>query len=164
MKFVPIVIASLGTLLCAGVLAAAAAQEKGKGEFQKKAPDSKSVVYVSADKAEYKPVIPGVSRAVLTGDPEKGAYQAFTKFEPGATHALHTHPHDVDIVVLKGAYVYKPEKGEGQRVGPGGFLHLPAGDRHVSGGDAKEGALFYEASSGKFGVDFVEKEKEKEKK
>lgn len=159
MKFVPIVIASLGSLLCAGVLVAATAQEKAKAEPQKKAPETKEVIFVAAEKAEYKPVIPGVSRAVLTGDPEKGAYRAFTKFEPGVTNALHTHPHDVDIVVLKGAYIYKPEKGEERRVGPGGFLHFPAGDRHVSGGDAKEGALFFEESSGKFGVDFVEKDK-----
>ena len=167
MKFVPIVIASLATLLGAGILAAATAQEKG--EPQKKAPDAKGevidrkaipqVVYVASDKAEYKPVIPGVSRAVLTGDPEKGAYRAFTKFDPGVMHGLHTHPFDVDIVVLKGTYVYKPEKGEEHRVGPGGFLHFPAGDRHVSGADAKDGALFFEESSGKFGVDFVDKDK-----
>jgi len=159
MKFVPIVIASLGTLLATGILVAATAQEKAKSESPKKAPEAKEVVFVASEKAEYKPVIPGVSRAVLTGDPEKGAYRAFTKFEPGASHALHTHPHEVDIVVLKGAYLYRPEKGEEKRVGPGSFLHIPAGDRHVSGGDANEGALFFEESSGKFGVDFVEKDK-----
>ena len=61
------------------------------------------------------------------------------------------------IVVLKGAYLYKPEKGEERRVGPGCFLEIPGGDRHASGGDAKEGALFYEESAGKFDLVPVEK-------
>ncbi len=37
-----------------------------------------------------------------------------------------------------------------KRVGPGNFLRVPGGWKHWSGGDAKEGALFYEESSGKF--------------
>jgi len=158
MKFVPIVIASLGTLLCAGLLAASAVQDKKEKEAPK-GQEKKGLLFVSSEKGEYKEMIPGASRCVITGDPDKGAYQGFTKFDPGVVHALHTHPHDLDIVVLKGAYIHRPEKGEEQRVGPGCFLHIPAGDRHASGGDAKEGALFFEQSSGKFGVDFVEKDK-----
>jgi hypothetical protein len=37
-----------------------------------------------------------------------------------------------------------------KRVGPGSFLRVPAGWKHWSGGDLKEGALFYEESPGKF--------------
>ena len=54
----------------------------------------------------------GPGHRTLSGDPEKGAYQAFTKFAPGVNNALHTHANDVTIVVLKGAYLYKPEMGE----------------------------------------------------
>jgi hypothetical protein len=43
----------------------------------------------------------------------------------------------------------KDEAGE-KRAGPGDFLRVPGGRKHWSGGDAKEGALFYEESSGKF--------------
>jgi len=50
---------------------------------------------------------------------------------------------------VKGAYLYKDDAGE-KRVGPGDFLRVPGGHKHWSGGDAKEGALFYEESSGKF--------------
>jgi len=57
--------------------------------------------------------------------------------------------------VLKGAYIYKPEKGEEKRVGPGQYLFVPGGDRHVSSGDPKEGALFYEESPGKFDLNPV---------
>ena len=35
-------------------------------------------------------------------------------------------------------------------VASGSFLRVPAGMKHWSGGDPKEGALFYEESSGKF--------------
>lgn len=159
MKTIPIAITALTTLLVTGLLVAASAQDKqpkDKKEADKKDPDKKEAIYVSSADAKYVEVIPGVSRAVITGDPEKGAYQAFTKFAPGASFALHSHPNEMTMVVLKGAYVYKPEKGEERRVGAGSCMHFPAGDRHVSGGDAKEGALFFEESSGKFGLDYVE--------
>jgi quercetin dioxygenase-like cupin family protein len=62
---------------------------------------------------------------------------------------MHTHTSDVWIVVLKGAYLYKDDAGE-KRVAAGDFLRVPGGHKHWSGGDAKEGALFYAESSGKF--------------
>jgi Domain of unknown function (DUF4437) len=115
----------------------------------------KEIAHVDSAKAAYKEVAPGASVAVLWGDMDKGPYGAFTKFVPGANYALHMHTNDLRIVVLKGAYLYKPEKGEQMRVAAGQYLFLPGGDRHVSGGDAKEGALFYQESTGKFDLNFV---------
>lgn len=110
----------------------------------------KSVVYVAADKATYKPALAaGVSMAALSGDMEKGAHASFTKFEPGYDAGMHTHTSDLWIVVIKGAYLYKDDAGE-KRVGPGDYLFIPGGHKHWSGGDKKEGALFYEEGSGKF--------------
>ena len=43
----------------------------------------KDVVYTAADQATFKEKVPGVSMAVLWGDPEKGAHGTFTKFAPG---------------------------------------------------------------------------------
>ena len=63
------------------------------------------------------------------------------------------------IVVIKGAYLYKPEKGEEKRVGPGCYIDIPAGDRHASGGNAKDGALFYEESNGKFDLNIIDPKK-----
>jgi quercetin dioxygenase-like cupin family protein len=135
---VVMVAAALG-LLC--VLGSAHAQQK---------PAAKSaVVYASADKAAYKEVAPGISKSVLWGDHDKAAYGAYTRFAPGADAGMHTHSSDVWILVIKGAYVYKDEAGE-KRVGPGDFIRIPAKHKHSSGGDKKEGALFYEESSGKF--------------
>jgi quercetin dioxygenase-like cupin family protein len=107
------------------------------------------VVYVSSAKADYKPIHQGVSEAAIWGDSDKGAHATFTKFEAGQDNGMHTHTSDVWIVVVKGAYLYKDDAGE-KRVGPGEFLRVPGGHKHWSGGDKKEGALFYEEASGKF--------------
>jgi quercetin dioxygenase-like cupin family protein len=57
--------------------------------------------------------------------------------------------------VLKGAYIYQPQNGNERRVGPGSYISIPGGDVHVSRGDPKEGALFYEESPGKFDLNLV---------
>jgi quercetin dioxygenase-like cupin family protein len=150
---------SLGSLLVAGLLTAAAQKKEG-GEKA----DRHESRAVSFEKAEYKEAIPGVSRAVLSGDPEKGAYKAFTKFAPGVTHPMHTHPNEIWMVVLKGAYIQKNEKGEETRVEPGSVFHIPAGERHASSSDPKEGVVIFEESNEKFGMDPVEKGGEKKDK
>jgi mannose-6-phosphate isomerase-like protein (cupin superfamily) len=121
----------------------------GFAEEQEGQPNTKELIFVSADEAKFEEVVPGVSKAVLWGDPDKGPYGAFTKFVPGFDAGIHTHTNHVWIVVLKGAYMYKDDAGE-KRVGPGDFIRIPGAAKHWSGGDAKEGALFYEESSGKF--------------
>jgi quercetin dioxygenase-like cupin family protein len=129
--------------------AAIALLSLGVAQAQKAA--AKKVVYVSADKADFKeaPGGGGVSMATIWGDPDKGAHATFTKFKPGYEAGEHTHTNDVSIVVIKGAYLYKDAAGE-KRVGPGDFLKVPGGHKHSSGGDKTEGALFYETGNAKF--------------
>jgi quercetin dioxygenase-like cupin family protein len=113
---------------------------------------AKKVVYVSADKAEFKAIPRGdgkVTTAAIWGDQDKGAYGAYTKFAPGYDAGTHTHTNDVTIVVIKGAYLYKDDDGE-KRVCPGDFLKVPGGHKHSSGGDKTEGALFYTQGAAKF--------------
>ncbi|MEQ1472886.1 MAG: cupin domain-containing protein [Candidatus Acidiferrum sp.] len=113
---------------------------------------SKKVIYVSADKLEFKAMPRGdgkVSTAAIWGDQDKGAYAVFSKFAPGYDAGMHTHTNDTTIVVIKGAYLYKDDDGE-KRVGPGDFLKVPGGHKHWSGGDKTEGALFYTAGTAKF--------------
>ncbi len=129
--------------------ALAVAWSIGLVQGQEKQPKRKNLVLASADEAKFKEVRPGVSKAVLWGDDDRGPYGAFTKFVPGYDAGMHTHTNDVWVVVLTGAYVYKDEAGE-KRVGPGSFIRVPGKKKHWSGGDVKEGALFYEESSGKF--------------
>jgi quercetin dioxygenase-like cupin family protein len=110
---------------------------------------TKPVILTTPDEANYKELVPGVTRAVLWGNPDKGPYGAFTKFKPGMDVGMHTHTNDVWLVVTKGAYLYKDDAGE-KRVGAGSFIRIPGKLKHWSGGDAKDGALFYEEASGKF--------------
>lgn len=121
----------------------------GLAQSQGKQAKKEEVVFASSDKAEFKEVVPGVSKAVLWENANTGAYGSFTKFVPGFDAGMHTHTHDVWLMVIKGAYLYKDEASE-KRVGPGCFIRIPGGKKHWSGGDAKEGALFYEEASGKF--------------
>jgi quercetin dioxygenase-like cupin family protein len=123
------------------------AQEKA--EKAKKTGKTKEVVYMQSESATYNERFPGVSMAVLWGDPDKGRHGTFTKFAPGYDAGTHTHTKDVWLVVIKGAYLYKDEAGD-KRVGPGEFIRIPGGHKHWSGGDKTEGALFYQEGSGKF--------------
>ncbi len=121
------------------------------GRVQGQAWSKGKVIFVSADEANYKSMgtSTDVSMAAIFGDSSKGAHATFTKFAPGYDAGMHTHTNDVWIVGVKGAYLYKDEAGE-KRIGPGVFLRVPGGHKHWSGGDPKEGAVFYEESSGKF--------------
>jgi quercetin dioxygenase-like cupin family protein len=138
------------SVVALGVMAAsvvAGSTGLAQGEKSKK----KEVIYASAEQATFKEEMPGVSMAVLWGDPDKGKHGTFTKFIPGYDAGMHTHTNDVWLVVLKGAYLYKDEAGE-KRVGPGEFIRIPGGHKHWSGGDPTDGALFYQEGSGKFDI------------
>ncbi len=109
----------------------------------------KGVIFVPASTAKFAEVMPGASRHLIWGDTLRGPFGSFTKFTPGFDAGLHTHTNDVLLVVLRGAYLYRDEAGD-KRVGPGDFIRIPGGHKHWSGGDAKEGALFYQETFGKF--------------
>src|SRR5690348_3253382 len=132
-------------LVLALILAWSIERAKAQGQSDK-------VTFVSSKNAKFSEVPEAngrVSMAPLWGDANAGAHATFTKFAPGYDAGMHTHTNDVRIAVIKGAYLYKDEDGE-KRVGPGDFLRVPGGHKHWSGGDKKEGALFYEEGSGKF--------------
>lgn len=118
--------------------------------------DRKDIVHVDSATATYTEMAPGSSGTTVWGDEKSGPHSAFTKFVAGTEHPLHTHTNDLRIVVLKGAYVYKPENGKETRVTAGQYLFIPGGARHATGSDAKEGALFYQEADAKFDINFVE--------
>ena len=128
--------ASAALALTAGVLFAQA--QHGMG-----------VIYVRSSAAKFVERMPGASMHVTWGDTLNGPFGGFTKFTPGFDAGLHTHTNDVLLVVLRGAYLYRDEAGD-KRVGPGDFIRIPGGHKHWSGGDKKEGALFYQETFGKF--------------
>ncbi|MCI0412189.1 DUF4437 domain-containing protein [bacterium] len=136
-------------LLLVLTITAALALTWSIGFVQGQGMEKEKVIFANSDSANFKEVVPGVSKSLLWGDDTKGPYGGFTKFKPGYDAGMHTHTNDVWLTVHKGAYLYKDDAGD-KRVGPGGFIFIPGGMKHWSGGDAKEGALFYEESSGKF--------------
>lgn len=109
----------------------------------------KAVLFAASSKASFKGVFPGAASALIWGDTVKGPFGSFTKFAPGFDAGMHSHTSEVLLVVVKGAYLYRDDAGD-KRVGPGDFLRIPGGQKHWSGGDAKEGALFYQETFGKF--------------
>ena len=110
---------------------------------------SSRVIFAHSRTVKYSPLVPGVSSAVVWGDTAQGPFGGFTKFRPGFDAGMHTHTADVLVVVLRGAYLYRDDAGA-KRVGPGDFIRIPGGHKHWSGGDRKEGALFYQQTFGKF--------------
>ncbi len=104
--------------------------------------------FASSEKAAFKEFTGG-KKAVIWGDENSGPYAAFTSMAPGYDAGMHFHTNDIRIVGIKGAYLYRDESGE-KRVGPGDFILIKGGQKHWSGADQKEGALFYEESHGKF--------------
>jgi hypothetical protein len=138
---------TISCLALGGLLAAACAKAR-------QAPQE--AIHVDSGTATFTEMIPGVTQAVLWGDPDTGPHAGFVKFAAGQQNPLHTHTNDIHIVVLSGAYLYRPENGPEQRIAAGHFLFLPGGDRHFSGGDATEGALFYSESPGRFDLNPVQ--------
>jgi mannose-6-phosphate isomerase-like protein (cupin superfamily) len=136
------------SLLMVGV-AAALMVAWSIGRVQGQQGEANKVIFASPDQAKFAGTERGPSMAPIWGDANTGAHGTFTKFAPGFDAGMHTHTNDVWIVGVKGAYLYKDDAGE-KHVGPGDFLRVPGGHKHWSGGDKKEGAVFYEESSGKF--------------
>jgi quercetin dioxygenase-like cupin family protein len=85
-----------------------------------------------ASEMQFKEASPGVWKAVLWGDPTRGPYGTINRFSKGTRSGLHTHSHDIEVVVISGTFVYDSGTGE-KRLGPGSYLFEPAGLKHTAG-------------------------------
>jgi quercetin dioxygenase-like cupin family protein len=138
MPVVRSILCLVALILCLSPLAATAAP-----------PAAGQEVVWPADQVPFKEVVPGVSKAVLWGDPDKGPYGAITRFVKGLRNSLHTHSSDIRIVVVSGNFVYDSGSGE-KSLGPGSVLFQPAGAKHVSGAGKDADCVFVESSDGPF--------------
>ena len=99
---------------------------------------------------------PGVKVAKLWGDPAKGAFGAFFKLPAGFAVPLHTHTHDIKVVIVSGTYIQVPEGKPEFRIGPGSYFFQPGGNyRHTTACDQASECVFLAESQGKFDLKVV---------
>ncbi len=99
---------------------------------------------------------PGVKIADLWGDHTKGAFGAFFKLPAGFAAPLHTHTHDIKVVIVSGTYVQVPEGRPEFRIGPGSYFMQPGGNyRHTTSCATSSDCVFYAESNGKFDLRLV---------
>jgi len=103
---------------------------------------------------------PGVKVADLWGDHQKGAFGALFKLPAGFAVPLHTHTHDMKLVIVSGTYIQGPEGKPEFRLGPGSYLMQPGGNyRHTTSCDKASECLFFVESNGAFDLQPVVTEK-----
>jgi hypothetical protein len=132
-------------LFLAGPANAQAQKKTPKGGHVAMSPDD-----LKWDTLKEAPPGSGVMKALLWGNMEKGPFGAFIKFPAGFKMPLHYHSSGFKAVVVKGAYVYVPEKGEEKVLGPGSYFSYPAKDRHATKSAEDSETIFYVEGTGKF--------------
>ena len=147
---------SVAALVAAAILAQGA--EAGKAKASQKAGGKAPVIWPAADQkwADSPDAPPGVKQVTLWGDSTKGAYGAIQKFPAGLSVPLHTHSHDMRVVVVSGTFIHTPEGKPEVRLGPGSYLLQPANYRHSTACDKASECVFFLESPGKFDVKMVE--------
>jgi quercetin dioxygenase-like cupin family protein len=107
-----------------------------------------------ASQMHFTEAMPGISKAMLWGDPTKGPYGAITRFKKGTKVEWHTHSHDIKAVVISGTMLYDSGNGE-QRLGPGSFLQERSSIKHTTAAAPDSDLEFYEEGSGPFDIKMV---------
>jgi quercetin dioxygenase-like cupin family protein len=150
----------LGFSAAALIAAAALAQgaEAGKAKAPQEAGGKAPVIWPAADqKWTDAPGAPSeVKQVTLWGDSTKGAYGAIQKFPAGFSAPLHTHSHDMRIVVISGTFLHTPEGKPEVRLGPGSYLLQTANYRHATACDKASECVFFIESPGKFDIKMAE--------
>jgi hypothetical protein len=103
---------------------------------------------------------PGVKVADLWGDHQKGSFGAFFRLPAGFAAPLHTHTHEMKLVIVSGTYIQGQEGKPEFRLGPGSYLMQPGGNyRHTTSCDPASDCVFFVESNGAFDLQPVAAEK-----
>ena len=148
---------SMSFILATAVLAQAPGGAKPKSA--PKASAGKAVLMPAADMkwTALDPNAPGVMISDLWGDHTKGAFGAMNKFPAGWSAPLHTHTHDMRVVVISGTWIHTPEGKPEVRLGPGSYMMQPGGNyHHTSGCDKASECVVFIESNGPFDIKPVE--------
>lgn len=98
------------------------------------------------------PGAPGVKVANLWGHHGTGgAFGALFKLPAGFAAPLHTHTHDMNVLIVSGTYIQAPEGKPEFRLGPGSYFLQPSGSyRHTTTCDKASDCVFLVESKGPF--------------
>jgi anti-sigma factor ChrR (cupin superfamily) len=141
------------------VAAVTLAQDSGKAAKSAPKKPAGGAVFMPAGDMKWSqvdPNAPGVMIADLWGNHAKGAFGAINKFPAGWSAPLHTHTHDMKIVVISGTWIHTPEGKPEIRLGPGSYMLQPGGYRHMSACDKASECVCFIESSGAFDMKPVE--------
>ena len=114
---------------------------------------SRLVVMPAADLkwADLDPSAPGIKVVDLWGNHTSGAYGMLIRLPAGFAAPLHTHTHDMKVVILSGTYIQAPDGKPEFRLGPGSYFMQPGGDyRHITRCDQASDCVFFVESQGAF--------------
>ena len=137
--------------LPATVLAQSAGQATAKPA--PKQTESRLVVMPAGDMkwTDLDPGAPGVKVADLWGSHANGAFGALFKLPAGFAAPLHTHTHDMKVVIISGTYIQAPEGKPEFRLGPGSYFLQPGGSyHHTTTCDKASDCVFLVESKGGF--------------
>jgi anti-sigma factor ChrR (cupin superfamily) len=95
---------------------------------------------------------PGVKVADLWGNHATGgAFGALFKLPAGFAAPLHTHTHEMRVVIVSGTYIQAPDGKPEFRLGPGSYFQQPGGNyRHTTTCDKASDCVFFVESAGPF--------------
>jgi hypothetical protein len=94
---------------------------------------------------------PGVKVVDLWGSHASGAFGALFKLPAGFAAPLHTHTHDMKVVIVSGTYLQVPQGKAEFRLGPGSYFLQPGGSyRHTTTCDKATDCVFFVESKGPF--------------
>jgi anti-sigma factor ChrR (cupin superfamily) len=95
---------------------------------------------------------PGVKVADLWGNHANGApFGALFRLPAGFAAPLHTHTHDMKVVIISGTYIQAPEGKPEFRLAPGSYFMQPGGSyRHTTTCDKASDCVFFVESMGPF--------------
>jgi hypothetical protein len=94
--------------------------------------------------------VKGVSTVPLWGDMTRGPYRAMVKFDAGEEHPLHSHTNDLRLVVVSGGFFVGKDALSAKDYGPGSYLVLPGGTKHVSGCRVGTDCVVFQEGEAKF--------------
>lgn len=128
------------------------------GWAQSKAPAAKKAVSHMAADLKWVDVsgATGVQRAVLWGNPDKGASGSLIKFAAGTEVPLHTHTSDVRAVVVSGTVLSGLEGEKPKELGPQSYIFHPGGLKHTTGCKRGADCIFFSYQPAAFDLNPVE--------